>query len=94
MAASVAAIFLLGVALTIANLTWTHLVQEFVPPHLLGRVSSVMLLGSNGLLPIGFGLAGWAADSFGPAAVFVADGALTAAVALLGLASRAIRELE
>jgi MFS family permease len=92
--ASALAIFALGMALALANLTWTQLVQERVPPQLQGRVASAALLGSSSLLPLGFGMAGWAADRFGPGVVFVVGGALTAALALAGLATRTVRELE
>jgi hypothetical protein len=56
--------------------------------------SSINLLGSTGLLPIGFGLTGWATDHFGPAVVFVIGGVLTAGLAALGLIHPAIRALE
>ncbi|MFL5806475.1 MAG: MFS transporter [Roseiflexaceae bacterium] len=91
---SVLAILILGAALAVANLAWSHIIQEYVPAHMLGRVASITLLGSTSLLPLGFALSGWATDRLGPAPVFAICGTLTAALAALGLLSRAIRELE
>jgi len=90
----VAPIFILGASLSVSNLVWSLIVQERVPSDVLGRVASINLLGSTSLLPIGFGLAGWATDSFGPSPVFVMGGLLTAAFSLLGLIHPAIRDLE
>jgi Transmembrane secretion effector len=88
------AIFMLGMALAIGNLAWAQLVQEYVPAHVFGRVASITLLASTSLLPIGFALTGWAVDRAGPALVFVVGGALTAGLAVVGLHSPAIRNLE
>jgi DHA3 family tetracycline resistance protein-like MFS transporter len=91
---SVGAIFMLGLALTIGNLTWTQIVQAYVPAHIFGRVASITLLASTSLLPLGVAMAGWATDRAGPAPVFIAGGALTAGLALAGLLHPAIRDLE
>lgn len=89
-----ATMLVLGAALAISNLVWTQIVQERIPGHLLGRVASLNLLGSTSLLPLGFGLAGWATDAMGPALVFIVGGLLTGAVSFMGLVVRAIRNLE
>jgi hypothetical protein len=91
---SAAAIFLLGMALAIGNLVWTQIVQAYVPAHVFGRVSSITLLASTSLLPLGVALAGWATDWAGPALVFIVGGAVTAGLALVGLLHPAIRNLE
>ncbi len=65
-----------------------------VPRDLLGRVSSIDLLGSFVLLPIGYGLAGWATDLLGAPMVFLIGGAASVVLALLGLAHPAIRNLD
>jgi DHA3 family tetracycline resistance protein-like MFS transporter len=90
----VMAIFILGVSLAINNLVWSYILQEYIPSDVLGRVASINLLGSTGLLPLGFGLTGWATDHFGPEVVFVVGGLLTAGLAALGLIHPAIRDLE
>jgi MFS family permease len=67
-------IFILGISLAVTNLVWSYILQEYIPSDRLGRVASINLLGSTGLLPIGFGFTGWATDRFGPAVVFVVGG--------------------
>jgi MFS family permease len=83
-----------GAALEVGNLAWTTSLQEKVPPEQLGRVSSIDALGSFALLPIGYGLTGWATDQIGAAMVFVIGGGLTCLVALLGMAHPAIRSFD
>lgn len=93
-AAILIASFLTGAGLNVFNLIWTNTLQEMVPQHLLGRVSSIDYLGSFVLLPIGYGLAGWATDWFGAPNVFLLGGILTALLALLALAEPSIRDLD
>jgi MFS family permease len=90
---SVAAL-LTGITIAVISLIWTNTLQELVPPELLGRVSSIDALGSFVLMPIGFGLAGWATDLLGAPQVFLIGGLLTAFLPLLGLAHPAIRNLD
>ncbi len=52
------------------------------------------MLGSFALLPVGFGLTGWATNAIGPANVCILGGAITIAVAALGLLHPAIRRLD
>ncbi len=68
--------------------------QEFVPSDLLGRVVSIDILVSSGLLPIGYGLAGITADRFGASVVFVLSGAISAIVIALGLLHPAVRKMD
>ncbi|GLV55107.1 hypothetical protein KDH_19540 [Dictyobacter sp. S3.2.2.5] len=88
------AFFIQGVAFACLGLAWTSSLQEFVPPDLLGRVSSIDMLVSSGLLPIGYGLAGIAADHLGAAPVFLLGGAIAAAIIALGLLHPAIRAVD
>lgn len=91
----VAAMALIGGAVaTMFDLIWMNTLQERVPRELLGRVASIDFLGSLVLLPVGFGVVGWATDQIGAPLVFVIGGALTAALAALGLAHPAIRHLD
>lgn len=84
----------IGFTLAAANLIWMLLIQQRVPKEMLGRVSSLDLLGSFALVPVGFLLAGLLADRFGPAPVFVAGGLFSAVVAVLALCNRSIRRLD
>lgn len=88
------AFFIQGMALTTLGLAWANSLQEFVPSDLLGRVSSIDMLVSSGLLPIGYGLAGIAADRLGTAPVFMLGGAIAAAIIALGLLHPAIRAVD
>jgi MFS family permease len=86
--------FLNGVGIAIFSLIWTTTLQEMVPRDRLGRVISIDLLGSFVLLPVGYGVAGWATDLLGPATVFMAGGVLTTLLIALGLAHPAVRNLD
>ncbi len=86
--------FMMMASLNVFNLIWTNTLQEMVPHEMLGRVSSIDFLGSFVLLPIGYGLAGWAIDLIGAPPVFVIGGALTTLLALLGLLHPSIRNLD
>lgn len=83
-----------GLALEISGLAWTNALQTMIPPDRLGRVASIDLLGSFALMPIGFGLAGWATAALGAANVCLLGGLLTAAYALAGFAQQAVRRLD
>lgn len=83
-----------GAALEVANLAWINSLQELVPQEKLGRVSSIDSLGSFALVPLGYGIAGWATELFGPALVFALGGGTTAVTAALMLRHPAIRGLD
>lgn len=86
--------FLIGACNTILGLVWVNTLQETVPHHLLGRVSSVDLLGSFILLPIGYGVGGWAVETLGAPLVFIIGGALETGLILLGLTHPKVRLLD
>jgi hypothetical protein len=71
-----------------------NLLQEKIPNDKLGRVSSIDMLGSFALLPIGFGIVGWLTDLIGASQVFVIGGAVSMLLALLSLLSPQIRNLD
>ena len=83
-----------GAALELGMLAWTSALQELVPREKLGRVAGVDTVGSLALLPIGLGLAGWATEAWGPAAVFVIGGGITAVLSLIAMRHPAIRNLD
>jgi len=76
------------------GLVWTNLLQELVPPQKMGRVSSVDMLGSFVLLPIGFAFTGLLVDAIGVTAVFLAGGLITVVLCALPLLHPAIRNLD
>jgi DHA3 family tetracycline resistance protein-like MFS transporter len=85
-----------GAALEASNQAWANAMQDpaFVPRDLLSRVTSIDLLGSYALLPIGYGLTGWATDQWGPGPVFLLGGGLTALVCALGLLHPQVRGVD
>jgi MFS family permease len=89
-----AAAFLEGLAMSVFSLIWDNSLQTLVPRKLLGRVAAIDSLGSFVLLPIGYGLAGWATDLIGAPLVFLIGGLATILLALLGLSHPAIRGLD
>ena len=89
-----AAAVLNGAALEASSLIWTNVLQDLVPNDQLGRVASVDMLLTYGLLPIGFVLTSGATGYLGAATVCVLGGALTAGVTALSLSNPAIRALE
>jgi DHA3 family tetracycline resistance protein-like MFS transporter len=67
---------------TAGTIVWLTAKQQFVPASLLGRVSSLDWFISISLLPLSFGLAGWAAAIFGARTTLVAAGLLGGSVTL------------
>jgi MFS family permease len=88
------AFFIQGASFSVLGLAWVNSLQEFVPADLLGRVTSIDYLMSSALLPIGYGLAGIAADHLGASPVFVLGGAIAAGVIALGLLHPDIRAVD
>jgi DHA3 family tetracycline resistance protein-like MFS transporter len=89
-----AVFIIIGATLTTLELVWMHTLQELVPEELLGRVSSVDILGSAAFVPVGYVLTGTLADAYGPATVFVVGGLATAAILLFALFHPAVRALD
>ena len=83
----------LGAAISVFTLIWTHLLQDLIPRDVLGRVVSIDNLGSYAFLPLSYGITGWATDRFGVAVVFLIGGLLTTALPVLGLSQASIRRL-
>lgn len=88
------AFFIQGAAFVALGLAWMNTLQERVPSELLGRVTSIDYLVSSGLLPIGFGLAGIAADRLGASTVFILGGAISASLIALGFLHPDVRRVD
>lgn len=93
-AVAAAAMLVVGAGLATLELVWTNTLQELVPSDLLGRVSSIDALGSYALIPVGYLLAGGAADLVGPATVFVIGGLASAIIIGAGLLHPSVRRLD
>ncbi|MBC6459402.1 MFS transporter [Actinomadura sp. HBU206391] len=77
-----------GVGLTIFEILWMTAVQHDVPDHLLGRVLALDWLGSDGLTPLGFALAGVTVSALGTRNVLLAGAILVLVTAPLPLLVR------
>jgi DHA3 family tetracycline resistance protein-like MFS transporter len=76
------------------TIVWSTLKQRHVPPHLLGRVSSLDWLISISLLPVSFALCSPASAAFGARATLVGAGVVGAAVTLAALFLPGMRTLD
>ncbi len=83
-----------GFGIGVLQMIWVTLLHQLVPNDKLGRVGSIDLLGSLGLLPIGFAVIGILTDKIGPALIFVVGGSICLVLNCIPLFLRDIRELE
>ncbi len=83
-----------GISEGLFGLIWTNTLQELVPRELRGRVSSIDMMGSFVLIPVGYALAGWATDQVGAPLVFIVGGVWALLLLTLGLLHPAIRGLD
>jgi MFS family permease len=92
---SVAALAVLGASQVVYYATTNTLLQVLVPGRIRGRVISLYVLTSWGLIPVGHLAAGVVAERFGPTITLVAGGILTlAVVGIVAAIYPAIRTLE
>ncbi|HEX5601917.1 MAG TPA: MFS transporter [Pyrinomonadaceae bacterium] len=89
-----AAAFLVGAAFIVPTLIFMTTLQELIPGKVLGRVMSIVTVGSVALVPVGSGLVGWATDHVGAPIIFILSGVLTASLAALALMHPVIRNLD
>lgn len=80
------AVFVVGVTGGAAMVIWGTLLQRRVPPHLLGRVSSLDFFVSLALMPVSMALAGPVGDALGIPMTFVLVGAIPVALACAAIA--------
>jgi MFS family permease len=86
--------FVAGVGNEIFGLLWHTTMQQEIPPEKLSRVYSYDALGSIGLVPLGYALAGPAAELFGLRATLWGAAAISVGVTLAVLLVREVRTLE
>ena len=87
-------LFLSGALMSWLGITFMTLLQLRTERSYMGRVMAIMLFGIYGLYPFSYGLAGWVSEAIGVRALFVAGGGMIVAAGVLGLASRAMRQLD
>jgi MFS family permease len=82
-----------GCGFALFDVFWDTTMAEQIPPHALSRASAWEWMGSLALLPVGYLLAGPAADASSPTTVLVVGAILTALVLTTGLLPRDTRTL-
>jgi MFS family permease len=83
-----------GAALASSTVIWEALLQRQVPERMLGRASSINLLGNSLINPVGPIAAAALIGAVGPPATFAITGAYALALASIGLIASPIRHLE
>jgi MFS family permease len=77
-----------GIGVTVFQILWNTALQEDVPDHLLGRVMALDWLGSQGLMPVGYALAGLVIDAVGARDMLVGGAIIVLVVVPLPLLVR------
>jgi predicted MFS family arabinose efflux permease len=75
-----------------ANVTTQTAFQRWAPPHLIGRLSGLLLTASYGMFPISVALAGLVAHRYGPDAFFILAAVTLAATLAWALSQQTFRE--
>ncbi|MGI9007208.1 MAG: MFS transporter [Streptosporangiaceae bacterium] len=88
-AAAAAAVF--GGAGYFGNVVIVTLLQQWAPPHLLGRVMSLVMLAAIGAFPVSVALSGVIVGRIGPAPFFPVAGAVLALAVLVAATQRQFR---
>jgi MFS family permease len=81
------ALFIFGATGSVGMVIWGTLLQRRVPPHLLGRVSSLDFFVSLALMPVSMALAGPAAEAFPIWAIFLFAGGVCPLMAVVAMAA-------
>ena len=83
-----------GAGLMLFGLVWEGSLQELVPEEAYGRVSSLDMFGSYGLLPLGYLLTGWVSQSVGGVDTIMVEAVFIVAMSLLSLGVEGIRKFD
>lgn len=89
----VLALFVAGAGMQVFILGWDLAMQENIDESMLSRVSAYDGVGSFVAMPVGQLIYGPIGDAFGYREVFVVSGIVYAAICVLTLASRSVRDL-
>lgn len=90
----IACAFATGFSIEIFGVLWDTAVMQEIPQEKLSRISSYDALGSSGLMPVGFIVAGPVAAVVGTRATFVGAAVLTIVATALVFLSHEVRTLE
>lgn len=86
-----AALFIFGATGGMGMVIWGTLLQRRVPPHLLGRVSSLDFFVSLALMPVSMALAGPAAEVLPVGLIFLVAGTVCPAMAVVAMIAARMR---
>ncbi|HEV8194192.1 MAG TPA: hypothetical protein VGP82_22310, partial [Ktedonobacterales bacterium] len=90
----IAALFaIVGFILSIGDTMFLTIMQQRIAPEYLARVFSVQFVAGGIAQPLSLVVAGFVVVTLGPGAAFLAAGALFLVAILIGLSSRALREV-
>jgi MFS family permease len=92
LAGAAAALLVLGACTGFGNTRLMPSVQTMVPPHMIGRLMSLVMLCSMGAFPLSAAVAGVLVRHIGPVAFFPISGAFFGAVMLFAMALRTFRD--
>jgi len=90
---AVAGMAVMGLSLSCSTVIWQSMLQRRVPEHMLGRVSSLDLLGNSLINPVAPLVAAALVVAVGPAATFVVAGAYALTLATIGFVASPVRRL-
>jgi MFS family permease len=91
-AGAAAALFVMGAANGLGNVTVLTVLQKWAPPALLGRIMAALMFCAFGSFPLSVVIAGVLVRHIGPALFFPVAGAVVAVAILGGLTQREFRE--
>ncbi|HEX6685237.1 MAG TPA: MFS transporter [Candidatus Limnocylindrales bacterium] len=80
-----AAVFVVGVCFSAPMVIWGTLLQRRVPPHMLGRVSSLDFFVSLAFMPVSMAIAGPVSIGIGLGTTFILAGLLPTVIAVLAI---------
>jgi MFS family permease len=84
---------LASAGLTAADIVWTTVLQQRIPPHALSRIASFDWFGSVALNPIGYVLVGPVSSAIGVASTLYLAGAINAVTGLLVMVMPSVRAI-
>jgi hypothetical protein len=87
-----AALFVMGAANGLGNVTFLTVMQKWAPPALLGRIMGAIMLCAFGSFPLSVAITGVLVRHLGPAPFFPIAGGLVVVAILGGLKQREFRE--
>jgi MFS family permease len=88
-----AAVAACGLCNGFGNVVMITVFQRWAPPHLLGRLTGLLMLACFGVFPISVALGALVVHNFGPALLFPLAAAILVAAILAGLSQRCWRDL-